>query len=447
MGLGRIKALLKGLGNPQNRFPIIHVAGTNGKGSTSAMLSSILTRAGYRVGLYTSPHLERFTERIKINDREIPGERVVELVERIKRKVQGSRFKVQRGKTKKPCNSPLTFFEFTTALAFLYFAEEEVDIAVLEVGLGGRLDATNVGNPIVSIITNVTRDHEDILGKGVTTIAREKAGIVRSGGILITTEKNPVVLKVLEGVCREKGTAIYRLGKEFRVKEGGDVFSFSGRRWHIEGLKTNLMGRHQFINAAASLAALEVVAENGYPVREETIRKGLKGVHWPGRLEVVSRSPLIVLDCAHNPGGARVLREALLDLRIMNYDLRFKIPNPKSQTPDRRLKIENRRLNKRLFLILGMMGDKDIKGFAKVLAPLAYQLILTVPETPRAAPLELLFKKACPYAGRVEMIEDVEMACRFALSKAGPDDLICVTGSIFTVGEARRWLINQVLYP
>jgi dihydrofolate synthase/folylpolyglutamate synthase len=449
LGLRRIKTLLKSLGNPQDRLNLIHVAGTNGKGSTCALIESVLIRAGYKVGLYTSPHLVRFNERIRINGREITDKKVAELVERIRYKSQKSEV---RGQQNSKLSSP-TFFEFTTAMAFLYFAEEKVDIAVIEVGLGGRLDATNVGSPIVSIITNIEKDHEAILGSRMTDIAFEKAGIIKRNGILISAEEKSAMLKVLASECRRKRAAFYRLNKDFLIddsqksevrslplqavsrgqKSGGRTFSFKGRRRVFKDLKTNLLGKHQLQNAACALAALEVLEEDGYDITESAVRKGLKNIFWPGRLEIVSKRPLIVLDCAHNPAGAAVLKRALQ--REFNY--------------------------KRLFLILGIMADKDIKGIISTLAPIADTVILTRPKTERAASLEMLYKeimdlritnyelrmkdsnrksKILNRKLKIMLIENVQEACRTAISMSKAGDMLCITGSIFTVGEAREAL-------
>ena len=426
LGLKRIKTFLKSLGNPQDRLNLIHVAGTNGKGSTCALIESVLIRAGYKVGLYTSPHLVRFNERIRINGKEITDKKVAELVERIKYRSQKSEVRSQQNSK---LSSP-TFFEFTTAMAFLYFAEKKVDIAVMEVGLGGRLDATNVGSPIVSIITNIERDHEAILGSRITDIAFEKAGIIKRDGILISAEEKSAALKVLASECRRKRAAFYRLNKDFLIddsqKSGGITFSFKGRRRVFKDLKTNLLGRHQLLNCACALEALEVLEEDGYDIKESAVRKGLKNIVWPGRLEIVSKRPLIVLDCAHNPAGAAVLKHALQ--REFNY--------------------------KRLFLILGIMADKDIKGIISTLAPIADTVILTRPKTERAASLEMLYKEIMDlritnYELRMKnsnrklkimLIEDVQEACRTAISMSKAGDMVCITGSIFTVGEARETL-------
>ena len=476
LGLKRVEALLKSLDNPQDKFPIIHVGGTNGKGSTSAMIASILVEAGYKAGLYTSPHLMRFNERIRINHREISDKKVAELVERIRQRTRGNgeTEKRRNGEIEKSIprfpDSPIppfpltpTFFEFTTAMAFLYFAEEKVDIAVMEVGLGGRLDATNVGKPMVSVITNIAKDHEAILGNRIKDIAFEKAGIIKKGGVLISGETKPAALKVLISECKRKKAVFYRFNKDFYIEEGIGIRKssplpvFKGRRWYYKNLKINLLGRHQYLNAASALAALEVLEETcprmflsgkGFYIPESAVRKGLRNVFWPGRIEIVSKRPLVVLDCAHNPAGAEVLKDALLDLRFAIGNLRMKNKNNNS-------KIENRK--SKMILVLGIMADKDIKGILAKLAPLAHTVILTRPKTERASSLEALYSEIMKLRIRnyelripnrkskivnrklkIMLIEDVADACRTAISMANADDIICISGSIFTVGEARE---------
>ncbi len=455
LGLKMVKTLLKSLDNPQDKLSIIHIGGTNGKGSTSAMIASVMTKAGYKVGLYTSPHLARFNERIRINGREISDRKIAELVERIRCAIGD----YPTSHIPHPISHP-TFFEFTTAMAFLYFAEEKVDFAVMEVGLGGRLDATNVGSPLVSIITNISKDHEAMLGSRMEDITFEKAGIIKKGGILISGETKPAVLKVLAAECKNKKAMFYRLNRDFFVDDGskevrssspnvsiGDRkssascgvrrFTFRGRRWVLKDLETNLLGRHQQKNAACALAALEILEEarprmflsgKGFCIPESAVRDGLRDVFWPGRLEIVSKRPLVILDCAHNPAGAEVLKDVL----------------------------ENEFDYKKLFLVLGIMADKDIKGILSKLAPLASTVIFTRPKTERAASLDALCREIKPYMAtsqesetrnlisgkRVMSIENVKDACRIVLSLCGKDDIICITGSVFTVGEAREFLLD-----
>lgn len=459
LGLDRIEALLKSLGDPHLKYPVIHIGGTNGKGSTSAMLASILQEAGYKVGLYTSPHLVRFNERIKINGRKITDKKIVEVAERIRESIggNGEGEKWRKGEIKKATpRFPFapTFFEFTTAMAFLYFAEEKVDIAVIEVGLGGRLDATNVCKPFVSIITNVSKEHEDILGKGIKRIAIEKAGIIKEDGVLITGAAQPSVLKVFNKICKQRNAKFYKFGKDFKIshatpdtnirgqaqhprhKHSGAhasrVFNFYGRKWRFGKLKTNLLGRHQYPNAGLALFALEILNENpplapfkkggikgGFKIAEHAVRKGLENVKLQGRFQIIAREPTIVLDCAHNPAGAKALREAICELRIKNSNHKSEITNHKSK----------------IIFVVGIMADKDIKGFLSQIAPIADLVVLTEPNTPRAAKKETLFPIAKPFAKKVKFIENVKEAYDFAKSVAKKDDIICVTGSFYTIGE------------
>ena len=405
MGLTSITELLTLLGEPHKAFHVLHVGGSNGKGSTAAMAASILTRAGYRVGLYTSPHLSRFNERIRVGGKNIPNRRVVELSRRIASVL-----------TTDGVNLESTFFEFTTAMAFLYFAECAIDVAVIEVGMGGRLDATNVVRPLVSIITNVSRDHEKVLGSGVRAVAREKAGIIKRGIPVITAARG-VALQVVEEVCQKVDAPLYRYGREFTVAatEEGENFSFiAGEDVPITGLRSVLMGRHQYLNAACAIMAATLMTERGYAIGESAVRGGLISVRWPARMEVLGREPTVLVDCAHNPAGADALKDAL-----------------------------PRFLYKRLFLVIGIMADKDIKRITANLVPLADRVIVTRAASERAAAVDLLVKAVRPYGKPVEVVEEVPRACGVALSMAARDDLVCITGSVYVAGEARLFMVSK----
>jgi dihydrofolate synthase/folylpolyglutamate synthase len=403
MNLRSIKKALHLLDDPQRAFPAVHVGGSNGKGSTSAMLESMLKCAGYRVGLYTSPHLVRFNERVRVGKREIPNWKVVELVDRV-----DSTLKAVGSK-----RINLTFFEFATVMAFLYFAECNIDIAIIEVGMGGRLDATNVVRSIVSIITNISREHEDVLGRGIRNIAQEKGGIIKKGVPLVTSTRG-APLGVLKEICRKRRTPVYILGKDFKIKLDGRSFDFLSRWYDYKRLRTNLRGSHQLSNAACALGAVELLRNMKFSIDDVAVRKGLATVRWPGRLETVKRRPTVIIDCAHNPAGADALKNAITSIRF-----------------------------KRLFLILGIMEDKDIRGIVSRCAPLAHKIFITMPKTERAASVETLKKYIKPYSKTVVSIEDVAEACNAAISNADDDDLVCVAGSIFTAGEARNILISE----
>lgn len=401
-GLSKINKLLELCGNPHYNLKTVHIAGTNGKGSTAATIASIMKEAGYKVGLYTSPHLIDFTERIKISGKEIEEGEVVRLTECIRSKIQGSEFKDELER--------ITFFEFTTAMALIYFKEEEVDIAVMETGMGGRLDATNVIRPLVSVITNISVEHKEYLGDTIEAIASEKAGIIKDGVPLITGVEQPTAFQVIEKVCSEKGALLYRLGRDFSFqRKGGNTFLYNGIKESFDALTLNLRGGHQFQNASIAIAAVEMLRDKGFLISPEALIDGLGKVSWLGRLETVSQSPMIILDGAHNPAGAEVLS------RVIKEELKFN----------------------RLYLVLGIMADKEIDGIISPLAPLAHEVILSRPKYERASKPSDLLSLAKQYNMNSKAFEDLREAIDYARSKAGSEDLIIVSGSLFTVGEAR----------
>ena len=400
-GLAQVEKILKAIGDPHREVQAIHIGGTNGKGSTAAMIASILQKEGYRVGLYTSPHLIQFTERIKVDGKEIEKEEVAALAEWMRERIE------EAGIT-----PPFTFFDFTTAMALYYFSKRVVDLAILEVGLGGRLDSTNVVDPLLSIITNISKDHEAYLGKSILKIAGEKAGIIKKGRPLITAATQPHVLRLFSKICREKESLYFRVGKEFRYisTETGD-FHYEGLHRKLWGLHLNLKGFHQLINATTALGAMEVLEDLGYPVSVDAMVEGLKEVDWPGRLEIVTSSPKVVLDGAHNPAGALVLRESLK--KTFQYQ--------------------------RLILLIGVLKDKAFESILHLLTPLADHIILTKPNNDRAAPPSLLKKALGKNGKRAEIIENLNEAIERGLSITGQEDLLCITGSLYTVGEARAY--------
>lgn len=400
-GLTQMERILRAIGDPHKEIQAVHIGGTNGKGSTAAMIDSILQEEGYKVGLYTSPHLIRFSERIKVNGKEIEEEEVATLAGWMRRKIEASGI-----------TSPFTFFDFTTAMAFHYFKEKLVDLVVLEVGLGGRLDSTNVVDPLISVITNIDKDHEQYLGKTILKIAREKAGIIKRGRPLITAATQPQVLRLFSKICREKGSPFYRVGKEFRYirAEDGD-FHYEGLNRKLWGIRLNLRGFHQIINATTALGVMEVLEDLGYRVSTEAMVEGLRKVDWPGRLEMVSSSPRVILDGAHNPAGAFVLKESLK--KEFQY--------------------------RHLILLIGIMKDKDISSMIHLLAPLADHIILTQPSIERAAPPELLKKELGRNGKKAEIVGNFNEAIERGLSVMKEEDLFCITGSLYTVGEARAY--------
>lgn len=397
-GLSSTNSLLKRIGNPQEGLKTIHIAGTNGKGSIAAMLSAMLVRAGFKVGLYTSPHLVRFNERFRLNEQDIEDEEIMAVFERVRAVVDE--------------REPPTFFEMTTAMALSLFAAKGVDWAILEVGMGGRLDATNVVQPQLTIISNVSFDHQEFLGSTLSRIAREKAGIIKKQVPLITAVKQPVALAVIKIQCSALNAPCYRLGRQIKVRTLGERrFSYSGLGWRLEKLHLPLAGRHQVVNAATALGGLEVLERWGYyNLVEEQIREGLVKTRWPGRLELLGMQPPVLLDGAHNYAGIMALRQALQE----EYTYR------------------------RLIVVLGIMADKDLRGMFLRLAPLADRIILTRPKYERAAEPESLRALAGEFAERTELIRPVGEALERAIGLATSEDLVLVTGSLYFIGEVKE---------
>jgi dihydrofolate synthase / folylpolyglutamate synthase len=398
-GLNCTSNILSRLGDPHHRLRCIHIAGTNGKGSTAAMLSAILRQHGLRVGLYTSPHLVRFTERFRIDDEEVAPERILDVFGRVRRVVDEA--------------EPPTFFEVVTAMAFQYFAEEKVDWAVVEAGMGGRLDATNVIRPHVSVITNVSFDHQEYLGNTLAAIAREKAGIIKHQVPVVTGARQPLVQAILKTTCLRREAPLLRLGKDFRVRRNADGFlRYDGLRRLLPSLELNLVGWHQFCNATLALATLEVLEkEEALSLSPALTQMGLREVYWPARLEVLQERPLVVLDGAHNPQGAECLRDAL-----------------KHAFP-----------NRRLHLVLGIMADKDLRGILSRLLPRAETAVFTQPRYGRRADPEILRQMAEPYIQRHYVIPDPGLAIQKAVSLAAPEDVVCITGSLYFAGEVKEF--------
>jgi len=404
-GLENISRLLQALGDPHLGLQVIHVGGTNGKGSVSAMMAAVLHEEGYHVGLYTSPHLVSFTERIQVNGVEIPWEEVVKLTDLLRRRVDAE-----------DIPQHFTFFDFTTALAIDYFAQQEVDIAILEVGLGGKLDSTNIVNPLITVITNIDRDHCQILGESIEDIAREKAGIVKEGVPLISGATQPEVIAILEEACTKKKAPLYLAGRDFwGERTAPRTLSFRGRTWTWENITLGAAGSYQIANATVALGTLEFLEERGYRIKKDSIYHGLSAVRWPGRLELVQQSPQILLDGAHNPAAARALKACLQE----EFDYR------------------------RLYMVMGIMEDKELSVIVTELAPLADVLVATRPHNPRATSPQGIAEVAQKYCPEVTVIEDVGEGVEYVRGVAQGDDLIVVTGSLFTVGEARDHLVKE----
>jgi dihydrofolate synthase/folylpolyglutamate synthase len=397
-GLNRTESLLGRLGNPHQRLRCVHVAGTNGKGSTAATLAAIMKEQGYRVGLYTSPHLVRFTERFRIDEQEAKPERILDVFQQV-HSILDER-------------EPPTFFEVVTAMGLLYFEQEKVDWAIIEVGLGGRLDATNVIQPRICVITSISFDHQEFLGATLSSIAREKAGIIKEEVPVVCGARQPAVQSVIKATCFRRHAALYRLGVDFRARQHADgSFHYQGLRHSWSGLRLNLDGAHQLSNASLALATMEALnMRDEIDVEPAAVSRGLLKVHWPARLEVLQENPLIVLDGAHNPQGAECLRDALK--HSFSY--------------------------RRLHLVLGVMKDKDLRGIMRRLLPIADTVIFTRPRYERGADPEYLKSLASPYLQNHFVVPEVAAALQQARLLAQPEDLICITGSLYFAGEVKE---------
>ena len=404
LGLETIQSILDGLGNPHKKYACIHVAGTNGKGSVAATLASILFESGYTVGLYTSPHLVRFNERICVNNDPISNAEVVRAYRAVKRVHYGDR-------------SP-TFFEFATAMALYAFSQHHVDWAVIETGMGGRYDATNVIQPAISIITNVSLEHRDYLGHTLAKIAREKAGIIKPETPVVSGVKQKQARTVVQRIARKQSAPLFMLGRDFKVRQnpsGG--FSYSGLENSWRHLQTPLLGRYQIQNAALALAASEVLIKERAAISIESIKKGLAHTRWPGRLEIVCNHPLVILDGAHNLIAARNLAKYLAENLA----------------------------GRRITLVIGILDDKPYRSMLNSLLPRCSRAIITRARTGRALAPEKLQTIATAFLADVRIISDVTAAARHAIETAAPDDVVCIAGSLYVVGEAKEALEKGLL--
>jgi len=407
-GLDRVEALLRGVGSPHGQFRVVHVGGTNGKGSTSCMLASILSQRGSKTGLYTSPHVIGFPERIVIDGRPIDRDRVVDLVERLKPGAD---------------EIEATFFEIATAAAALYFAEERVDLVVAEVGLGGRLDATNVFDSVLSIITRVAIDHAEILGNDTALIAAEKAGIIRDGGTVVSGATG-VALDVIRGAAAARRARLVSVTEEssvgrLSVSQSGSAFDFTYADVSLEAVTVSMLGRHQVENARTALvAAVELDRAGSIDVSESAIRAGLTEASSVGRMQIIDRRPTVVADVAHNPDGAAALMAALPE--VFEYE--------------------------RLVVVLGMMGDKDVRGFLSAIAGRVDRLVLTRPSGSRAADPSGVAETAQELGLASIVVPSPGAAIGRALADATERDLVLITGSHYTVGEVMTSLgVGQAL--
>ncbi len=416
-GLEPIQAILASLGNPERRYPSAIVAGTNGKGSTSAMLAAILQRAGYRTGLYSSPHLVRVNERIRINGAELSDDDFAAAFTAVHRAVE------QLIHAQALPHRP-SFFEYLTATAFQHFARASVDFAVLEVGMGGRLDATNVTDASVAVITNVDLDHQEFLGKTLAAIAGEKAGVIKPGRVVVSGCEHPEVRSVIQRKCHEAGADLI---ETVGLEAASNLFHLDGRYGFdmqmdgcaLTGFTLRMAGKFQVKNAIAAAASARQLAQAGFRITPESIREGLRTASWPGRLEAIRQRPLILLDGAHNPAAAREVAEF----------------------------VHRHLAGRKLRLVYASMRDKDIGEISRILFPLAHSIFLTRTEVERAALPEAILALA-PSGRRQTVIEpDPVRALEQAIYSTLPEDVILVAGSLFLVGAIKKAILHGRLVP
>jgi dihydrofolate synthase/folylpolyglutamate synthase len=419
--LGRMFDLLDRLGNPQRLYPIIHVAGTKGKGSTAAMMASALQYSGYRTGFYTSPHLSDFTERIQVNGVNIPHADVVYLVNEIKPHVKAVPF--------------LTTFELMTALSFMYFERQNVNAAVVEVGLGGRLDATNVVEPLITVITSLSLDHMNVLGDTLAKIATEKAGIIKKGVPIVLSPQKEEARIVIERIAAERDAPLTQVGRDYLFSPWShsldqqslllwsadeqsmvDDFIESGGRstWEPLRLSIPLLGYHQVENAATAYATLQVARKKGLKIPEKAIKSGFAEVFWPGRFEVLRQHPPLIIDSAHNQDSALKLRLAIADY-LPHYPV---------------------------ILIFGVSEDKDVRGMFSELLPSVKRVITTQSVHPRAMDANEIVELAHQFGKQAQAIVPVEDALATALEIAGDESAVVATGSLFIAAAVREaWIL------
>ncbi|MGC8603670.1 MAG: bifunctional folylpolyglutamate synthase/dihydrofolate synthase [Desulfomonilaceae bacterium] len=396
LGLENISALLNAIGNPQNKFKSIHVAGSNGKGSTSSFISAMVGLAGYSTALYTSPHLNDFRERIRICGKLISKDEMMKATEKIR-----------------PFYNPerTTFFEYTTAIAFDCIASAKPDLSVIEVGLGGRLDATNTINPLASIITDISREHEDYLGTGLKSIAYEKAGIIKSGVPVITGASRRQAREMILEKARLMNAQVFEFGQNFKgVRTSLDTFEYRSKEMSLSGLKLAMSGAHQIKNATIAIRAVEELLKQDYKISEDAIREAISTTQFPGRFELLKRSPDVIIDGAHTPEGMRLLKSALIKLYPSRKPL----------------------------LLLGILKDKNVETLVRTIAPIAKRVVCVAPHSDRSLDPKELCKIVTGLGTPATSMDSIEGGFSDLLEQAEMDDVIIAAGSLYMIGPVRR---------
>ena len=405
--LSRMRHFLASLGDPHRQLRTVLVAGTKGKGSTAAMIAEILRAHGLRVGLTIKPHLVDYRERIQVSGHKISQADLTALVEQIRPRVEAGRDLIW---------GPPTYVEATVAIALLHFLRQRVDLAIVEVGIGGRLDATNVLDPLVSVITPISYDHTEILGETLTAIATEKAGIIRSAGSVVSAPQPEEALSVIVQACETKHASLVLVGRDVEVRI--EDSSLRGVRATVRGLRETyairvpLLGRHQAANAATAIATVERLRDHSVTVDPAAVRRGLAAVRWPARVELIDTAPYTIIDVGHNPASMGALRDTLQQLLG----------------------------GRRVILVFGMLATKDYRTVAAMIAPLAHTIVTTTPDNPHALAADLLAAEVRPYTSAVLVVPDRREAVERGRALAGPEDVLVITGSFYLVGEAREWL-------
>lgn len=396
LGLENITKLLEKLGNPQHSFPVVHVGGSNGKGSTAAMLNSVLRRTGLRTALYTSPHLNDFRERIRLNGTMVAKEAIIESAAKVREIYDPER---------------TTFFEFTTAMALDCMAEFKPDLAIIEVGLGGRLDATNTVKPLVVIISDISREHEDYLGIGIESVAREKAGIIKPGASLITGATRTKAKEVILGTAQRAGVPAKLFGRDFvGMRTGPQRFTYASAGLVIQDLHVSMPGGHQIKNAAMACAAVEELVRVGYLIREDDVRNGIAETKFPGRFELLRRSPDVIIDGAHTPESMRLLKHTMGQV----------YPGV------------------RPLVLTGMLREKNWREMIRLLASIAKEVVCVAPLGNRALDPRELTQVLKDQEIRATAFHSIDAGLHSLLEKAFADDVILAAGSLYMIGPVRR---------